>query len=290
MSMETKEEKKPAMDVEATQTHLFSRQTPPTVLGRIAFWAFLVGGLGGLAGAIALTIVSGSPSRDIVITTVVGLASAAILATRFRWAPLVTTLLGAYNLYLVFTEPYVIESLVHPKTDPQGGFGHFVMVVIITAVAIIAFGASIGAAVQNYRQGSRQTPRWLPSALSLVAGMVIGAIFIGAIAQESLATGTTYTNGVPTVHMSAGSFLQSSVTIPKGSKLMLVDDVAALHILANGSWQNGVPKTTSEPGAPRVNNVQVNSGSTEIGPFSAAGTYHIYCEVHQGMNLTIIVQ
>src|SRR5205823_7632360 len=159
------------------------------------------------------------------------------------------------------------------------------MVVIITAVAIIAFGASIGAAVQNYRQGSRQTPRWLPSALSLVAGMVIGAI-----AQESLATGTTYTNGVPTVHMSAGGFLQSSVTIPKGSKLALVDDVAALHILANGSWQNGVPKTTSEPGAPRVNNVQVNGGSTEIGPFSAAGTYHIYCAVHQGMNLTIIVQ
>jgi plastocyanin len=152
MSMETKEEKDPAVDVEATQAHLFSRQ-PPTVLGRIAFWAFL-----------------------------------------------------------------------------------------------------------------------------------------GAIAQESLATGTTYTNGVSTVHMSAGSFLQSSVTIPKGSKLMLVDDVAALHILANGSWQNGVPKTTSEPGAPRVNNVQVNSGSTEIGPFSAAGTYHIYCEVHQGMNLTIIVQ
>src|SRR5947209_19905103 len=243
MSMETKEEKDSAMNVVAKQTHLFSRQ-PPTVLGRIAFWAFLVGGLGGLAG----------------------------------------------NLYLVFTEPYVIESLVHPKTDPQGGFGHFVMVVIITAVAFIAFGASIGAAVQNYRQGSRQALRWLPSALSLVAGMVIGAIFIGAIAQESLATGTTYTNGVPTVHMSAGSFLQSSVTMPKGSKLMLVDDVAALHILANGSWQNGVPNTTSEPGAPRVNNVQVNGGSTEIGPFSAAGTYHIYCEVHQGMNLTIIVQ
>ena len=81
------------MNVEATQTHLFSRQ-PPTVLGRIAFWAFLVGGLGGLAGAIALTIVSGSPSQDIVLTTVIGLASAIILATRFRWAPLVTTLLG----------------------------------------------------------------------------------------------------------------------------------------------------------------------------------------------------
>ena len=93
MSTETKKEKEPTMNVEATQTGLFTRQ-PPSIPGRIAFWAFLVGGLGGLAGAIALTIVSGSPSRDIVITTVVGLASAAILATRFRWAPLVTTLLG----------------------------------------------------------------------------------------------------------------------------------------------------------------------------------------------------
>jgi plastocyanin len=289
MSMETKKEKEPAIGIEATQTHPFSRQ-PPSVLGRIAFWAFLVGGLGGLAGAIALTIASGSTSRDLVVTTVVGLASAGILATRFRWAPLVSTLLGGYNLYLIFTQPYVIESLIHPKTDPQGGFGHFVGVVIIIAIAIIAFGGSIGAAVQNYRQGSRQTPRWLPVALSLVAGMVIGAIFIGAIAQETVATGTTYTNGVPTVHMGAGSFLQSSVTIPKGSKLLLVDDVAALHILVNGSWQNGVPKPANEPGAPTVNNLQVNGNSVEIGPFATAGTYHIFCTVHQGMNLTVIVQ
>jgi hypothetical protein len=289
MSMETKKEKEQAIGIEATQTHLFSRQ-PPSVLGRIAFWAFLVGGLGGLAGTIALTIASGFPSRDLVVTTVVGLASAGILATRFRWAPLVSTLLGGYNLYLIFTQPYVIESMIHPKTDPQGGFGHFVGVVIIIAIAIIAFGCSIGAAVQNYRQGSRQTPRWLLVALSLVAGMVIGAIFIGAIAQETVATGTTYTNGVPTVHMGAGSFLQSSVIIPKGSKLLLVDDVAALHILVNGSWQNGVPKPANEPGAPTVNNLQVNGNSVEIGPFATAGTYHIFCTVHQGMNLTVIVQ
>ena len=283
------------MNVEATQstqTHLFARQ-PHSVLERIAFWAFLIGGLAGLAGTIAIAIASGSLSRDLVITTASTLVSAVILAIGFRWAPLVSTLLGGYNLYLVSVEPYVVESLIHPKTDPQGGFAHFVGVVIITAIAIIAFGGSVGAAVQNYRQGnwqSRQAPRWLPAALSLVVGLVIGAIFIGAIAQETVASGTTYTNGVPTVHMGAGSFLQTSVTITKGSKLMLVDDVAALHILDNGSWQNGTPKTTSESGAPRVNNLQINGGSTEIGPFSVAGTYHIYCAVHQGMNLTIIVQ
>ncbi len=289
MSMETKKEKEPAINLETSQTHPSSRQ-PLTVLGKIAFWAFLVGGLASLAGATALAIASGSTSQGLVITTVCALASAAILATRFRWAPLVTTLLGGINLYLVCTQPYVIESLVHPKTDPQGGFGHFVGVVLALVLSILAFGGSIGAAVQNYRQSSRQTPRWLPAALSLVAGMVIGALFIGAIAQESVASGTTYTNGVPTVHMGAGSFLQSSVTIPKGSKLLLVDDVAALHILVNGSWQNGTPKPANEPGAPTVNNLQVNGNSVEIGPFATAGTYHIFCTVHQGMNLTDMVQ
>ena len=120
--------------------------------------------------------------------------------------------------------------------------------------------------------------------------MVIGAILIAAIGQTSAPIGTTYTNGAPTVHMSAGNFSQPSVTIPKGSKLLLVDDVAVLHILANGSWENGVPKPAKESSAPAVNNVQVNGQSVEVGPFSTAGTYHIFCTVHQGMNLTVIVQ
>ncbi len=276
------------MDIKSAQARLFARQ-PLSVFAKIAFWAFLVGALGGLGGTITLTITNGSPSRDIVITTVCTLAGAVILATGFRWAPLVSTLLGGYNLYLIYTQPYVVESLVNPK-GPNGGFTHFAGDVLVLACAILAFGSSIGAAVQNYRKTSRQAPRWLPSALSLVAGMIIGALFIGAIAQPPAATGTTYTNGVPTVHMSAGNFDQSSVTITKGSKLLLVDDVSALHILANGSWQNGTPKLEREPGAPAVNNVQVNGNSVEIGPFNIAGTYHIYCEVHQGMNLTIIVQ
>ena len=45
-----------------------------------------------------------------------------------------------------------------------------------------------------------------------------------------------------------------------------------------------------EPGAPNVSNVQINDNSTEIGPFTTAGIYHLYCTIHQGMNLTIIVQ
>ena len=124
-----------------------------------------------------------------------------------------------------------------------------------------------------------------------VAGIVIGAILIAAIAQSAApSTDTTLTNGVPTVHMNADNFDKSSITISKGSKLLLVDDVPVLHILANGSWQQSVPKPKQEPGAPIIKNVQVNGNSVELGPFATAGTYHIYCTVHQGMTLMVIVQ
>ena len=56
------------------------------------------------------------------------------------------------------------------------------------------------------------------------------------------------------------------------------------------TWQNGQPERSKEQNAPIVNNVQVSGGSVETGPFITAGTYHIYCTVHQGMNLQINVQ
>ena len=94
------------------------------------------------------------------------------------------------------------------------------------------------------------------------------------------------------VHMGDTTFLQSSVTISKGSSLNLIDDVAVTHIIGNGSWVNGVIKPAIEPGVPTVNNLTFNSAgqSMTIGPFNTAGTYHLYCSVHVNMNLTVIVQ
>jgi plastocyanin len=94
------------------------------------------------------------------------------------------------------------------------------------------------------------------------------------------------------VHMGTTTFLQSSVTISKGSSFNLIDDVAVLHIVSNGSWVNGVVKPAKEGGAPTVSNVQFNSAgqSMSVGPFNTAGTYHLYCSVHLNMNLTVIVQ
>jgi plastocyanin len=285
MSMDTKKENEPTSSGEATRTHLFARQ-PLSAFGKLAAAALL----GATAASGILALVVGSPGNiALLIITASLLVCAGLAASGVRWMPVLIALVSGVFLYQISQQPFVTYHLTNPKT---GGFLPFVLDVLITACMVVTFGASIGAAVQNYRQGERQAPRWLPSALTGVAGMVIGAIIIAAIAQPAAtaSTAATTTNGVPTVHMSAGNFSQPSVTISKGSKLLLVDDVSVLHILANGSWRNGVAQSANEAGAPRVNNLQVNGNSVEIGPFSVAGTYHIYCTVHQGMNLTIIVQ
>jgi len=100
----------------------------------------------------------------------------------------------------------------------------------------------------------------------------------------------TYTNGVPTVHLNPGGFDLTSATIPKGSKLLLIDDTSEQHVLANGTWQGTTPVQKREPGAPLVSRLSLSGNRVTIGPFTTAGTYHILCLIHRGMELTIIIQ
>ncbi len=91
--------------------------------------------------------------------------------------------------------------------------------------------------------------------------------------------------------MNDADFVQSSVTIKKGESVTLIADTFIAHTLANGTWMNGMAKTAREAGAPTIDNVSIAGNSSgAIGPFNTAGTYKIYCTVHPGMNLTIIVQ
>jgi plastocyanin len=71
---------------------------------------------------------------------------------------------------------------------------------------------------------------------------------------------------------------------------MLIDDGPYTHILGNGMWVNGTAKPAKEPGAPTVDMLNVNGNTVEIGPFTTAGTFNIYCSIHPGMNLTITVK
>lgn len=288
----TQEETKIALNDTATPPNRPARQ-PRSTVWRIAFWASVVGAIANLAGLASLAAL-GSLDVNTVLTAALWVVSAVFFATRLRWAPVVGILMALGIMGLLALQPYVVNSLANPKTDPNGGFSHFVGDMLIVGCVLLVLAASTSALAQSIRQSavpsSRQTPRWFTLALGVIIGILVGGLFIGALGQSATQSGTTYTNGIPTVHMSADSFNQPSVTITKGSKLLLVDDVNSLHVLAIGRWQNEAPNTTPEPGAPTVNNVQVNGNSVQVGPFTTAGTYHIYCIVHRGMDLTIIVQ
>ena len=121
--------------------------------------------------------------------------------------------------------------------------------------------------------------------------LIVGLIVLSLVTVLAVACGGSG-GGSTDVHMGISTFVQPSVTISKGDSINLIDDMAVVHIISNGSWMNGVPQPVTESGAPTVSNLQFNSAgqSQMIGPFNTAGTYHFFCSVHQGMNLTVIVQ
>ena len=229
------------------------------------------------------------------VFTGIGLVLAAIVtwimvATRWRWSPLLGAVL--YFLMLagsIYILPY---ALSHPNETYLFAFN-----VVGLALTVVGMGAGIGATVQNYRTGNGErqhsAPRWLGGAVSgltgIAAGMIIVSLIIAANPQASAASANP--NGEPVVYLASDHFAQNVVLVPKGSKLLIVDDGSIEHVLQNGMWDtNGTPHAAAEPGAPAIHNVDITGGSREIGPFPIAGVYHIYCTLHQGMNLTIVVQ
>ena len=131
-----------------------------------------------------------------------------------------------------------------------------------------------------------------------LAVLAIGSILLAACARPGVASSTTKQGGTSggggggtSVHMGPNNFLVSSTSIPKGSKLTLIDDVSAVHIIKNGMWDaSGNQKSLQEPGAPTVSVNFSGSDTHDIGPFTTAGTFHIYCTIHPNMNLTITVK
>jgi plastocyanin len=116
-------------------------------------------------------------------------------------------------------------------------------------------------------------------------------LFVACSGMPGGTAGDTSTSGSGTeVHMGSQTFVQSTMTISKGSSLTLVDVVAVPHFIANGTWDNSIAKPVKETNAPAVNVQLTGNDQQVIGPFAAAGTYHLYCTVHPGMNLTVIVQ
>ena len=133
----------------------------------------------------------------------------------------------------------------------------------------------------------------------LVGCLALGSILLAACTRPGSSpvasttpgssSGSNGGGGNTTVQLGLTTFLQSSITIPKGSMLTLVDTQAVPHIIQNGSWVNGTAKPAKETGAPTVNQNFSGKDTHKVGPFNTAGTFHLYCTIHTGMNLTVTV-
>jgi plastocyanin len=122
-------------------------------------------------------------------------------------------------------------------------------------------------------------------------GSVIVALSGCTIAGGSSTNTSTGAGSANQVHMQAMSFTPEQITIKKGQSIELVNDLAIIHVIANGTWNGSAPAPKIEAGAPKVDNIQVNGNDTAtIGPFNTAGTFQLYCTVHVGMKMTVIVQ
>lgn len=270
--------------MQLAQLHPFSRQRL-SIFGNLTVTFLLICTV--LLTGIKLGVGrAGGPTLPLPLGMLLG---AILVATGIRWTPLVGTVLFILYLIAYYLQPFVAYHLMHPKEQ---------MVLFVTMLVLIGLPAmglvtSVVAFMQNYRRDERSIPRWFAPVCSGFAGVLIGALLLGIIMPATPASANSQAssiNGVPAVHMSISGFLQPSVTISKGSKLYLVDDGSYKHLLANGSWVDGQPQVEQQPGAPAINNLAVNGNTVEIGPFTTAGTYHILCQLHTGMMLTVIVQ
>jgi len=224
----------------------------------------------------------------ILIFGMVSLLGTALSCLRLRWAPALGAVVALGVVSLQVSVPITQSLFTHPG-DPGG----FIPLITILSFGLVGIVAGVAATLQDYRSPGAPAPRnlrlLLTSFTTFVVGMIVVSLIVAANPPTSTASMTT--NGEPTVHMSASNFVQNVVLVPKGSKLHLVNDVTnEEHVLRNGFWKaDGSPESSAEPGAPVVN-MTVTGGSVDLGPFVTAGVYHIYCTIHTGMNLTIVVQ
>ena len=120
-------------------------------------------------------------------------------------------------------------------------------------------------------------------------GIFIVLSLFTVIISACSATGNTTTGPNP-VHMDSMSFKVLSITIKKGQVVTFINDEVTPHTVVNGTWDDSTQKPGVESGAPKTN-IQVDGyGSGTVGPFNTAGTFKLFCTLHPGMKMTVVVK
>ena len=250
-------------------------------------WMILTGLLGIVAAYTTAQAIERAIIPPVLIESIAYLICAGIVATRWRWSALVPLIIVSLGFLSGLTSGFPQYALTHPSD-----YIPFATLTVAYTFTFMVLSACVVKIVHLLRRETPQAPRWMTPALTSLAGLAIGALLVGATAQPSATGGSgAGAAGSKTVHLTASRFAPDIVALHKGETLLVVDDGAIPHTLANGSWSaDNRPAPGVESGAPAVNNIELNNTSASIGPFATPGTYHIYCTVHPGMALTVIVE
>jgi plastocyanin len=237
---------------------------------------------------VAAMVRDGRVIPPVVIFMTIYLISGIIVATGWRWSmvfPLVFCTLGLVGELSTGFPEY---ALTHPSANIPA-FQSFVINYPLLAMVIVTAAVKL---VQTIRHETPHLTNWMKPSIGAVVGLILGAFLIGTIAQATAAGGTaTGQAGTETVHLVSATFAPDIVALHKGDTLTIVDDGPIPHTLTNGTWSaDNIPQPGIEPGAPTISNVNLDNNTVTVGPFTTPGTYHIYCTVHPGMSLTVIVQ
>jgi plastocyanin len=268
------------MEASMTGTPIQMRARKPlAALGKLAAGALV--GLG-LVFGYAQTVFGGF---DPMLTgvAVAMLIVAGVVATGWRWAPALGAVLALAigGMLLVPAAGEIAFSLSHP-TD-----GLFILMVLLLPLLALAIIAGVSATVQNYRSVERRTPRGLPTALTALAGLIVGAVLVGLIAKPIDAVGVTpeVLAGLPGVTLEA--FDKGEVRVKAGEMVAL-----RLENVDGASHSFDVDELNVHALMP--------GGKSSLALFkpAAPGTYTFYCGIPghydkasgEGMHGTLIVE
>lgn len=137
--------------------------------------------------------------------------------------------------------------------------------------------------------------QWRTLPLILIA-LALSSVLLVACIRPGTASTTAATPAAPScpsgtkVLTSTNNFEQPCIALKKGDTLTIAQDQTSYHLLDYGLWNGASAQPETPSGAPAMKGLQLSGASVQVGPFTTAGTYHIYCTVHPGMNLTVIVK
>lgn len=240
-----------------------------------------------VANVVAM-LIEGGIIPPVLIATIAYTICAILVATGWRWAMIFPLVLCMLGIVADFSSGFPQYTLTHPSAN----YVPFVLFVIEYPLLIMVIVAAVVKLVQTLRHETPHAPGWIRPVLGAIGGLMLGALLIGVIAQVPTGSSAGATKaGTKTVHLVAASFAPDIIALHKGDTLTIVDDGPVPHTITNGTWSaDDKPVPGVEPRAPIIKNVDLNNNTKTVGPFTTSGTYHIYCTIHPGMMLTIIVQ